>query len=106
MKNSHIYRFFIRLWKILLSIYRDGGRTNEGFIGKPLLTQIYTGLLEIENLHRGEQMTLPQVNIKLLQSWGDNTRMFQESTEAILTTKKISRHTWKEVNMLSSSFHC
>ena len=84
MKNSHIYRFVIRLWKILLSIYRDGGRTNEGFIGKPLLTQIYAGLLEIE------QMTLPQVDIKLLQSWGDNTRMFQESKDAKLTTKKVS----------------
>ena len=30
VKNSHIYRFFIRLWKILLSIYRDGGERNEG----------------------------------------------------------------------------
>ena len=26
--------------------------------------------------------------------------------DAELTTKKISRHTWKEVNMVSSSFHC
>ena len=33
--------------------------------------------------------------------------MFQEpSTEAKLTIKKILRHTWKEINMFSSSFHC
>ena len=61
----------------------------------------------MENLHRGEQMTLPQVNIKLLQFWGDNTKMFQEpSTKAKLTTKKISRHTWKEISMLASSLGC
>ena len=33
-KNSQIYRFFSKLWKILLSIYRDWGNTNKGFIGK------------------------------------------------------------------------
>ena len=85
-KNSQIYRFFIKSWKILLSIYRDGGYTYKDFIGKSLLHQIYPGLLEIQNLHRGEQMTLPQVNIKLLQFLGDNTKMFQEpNTEVILT---------------------
>ena len=72
-RNSQIYRFFIKSWKILLSIYRDGGYTNKDFIGKTLLHQIYAGLLEMQNLHRGEQMTLPQVNVKLLQFLGDNT---------------------------------
>ena len=64
-----------------------------------MLHQIYAGLLEMENLHRGEQTTLPQVNIKLLQFWGDNTQMFQEqNTEVTLTTKKISRHAWKDID--------
>jgi hypothetical protein len=76
-KNSQIYRFFSKLWKILLSIYRDGMETNKGFIGKTLLHQIYASLLEMENLHRGEQMTLPQVNIKLLQFWGAIHRCFR-----------------------------
>ena len=103
VKNSQIYRFFIKSWKILLSIYRDGGYTNKDFIGKTLLHQIYAGLLEMQNLHMGEQMTLPSVNIKLLQLWGDNTKMFQEpNTEVILTTKKVSRHAWKEISMFSS----
>ena len=52
-------------------------------------------------------MKLPSVNIKLLQLWGDNTKMFQEqNTEEILTTKKVSRHAWKEITMFSSNFNC
>ena len=111
VKNSQIYRFFIKLWKILLSIYRDGGKTNKGFIGITLWNQIYAGLLEMENLHRGEHMRLPQVNIKLLKLWGDNTKMFQEpSTEAKLTRryhdilgKKLA--CYHLVSTVSSSFH-
>ena len=39
VKNSQIDRYFIKLWKILLSICRDGGKTNKGFIGKTLLNK-------------------------------------------------------------------
>ena len=48
VQHTHIYKFFIRVWKISISMYRDGGTTNASFIGKPLLNQIYGSLLKIE----------------------------------------------------------